>query len=122
MGLSQRNCALLLVFVAVVWIELSQAHPTWLIGRCQCPRFSRGINFSNITDFKVIEKWAGCDKTEIILTRIQPDNNTKEMCMNPSLKIGLSLSSCWKRINKDESRKMECIEGLKRPEKKTSED
>ncbi|KAM4594083.1 chemokine (C-X-C motif) ligand 18b [Fundulus diaphanus] len=119
MGLSQRNCALLLVFVAAVCIEFYQAQH--VVGRCKCPSFSRPKKI-NITGFQVIEKWAGCDRIELILTRINPDNTTVELCMHPRGKIGVNILNCWERINKEGSRKMECIDRFNGVEEKTSED
>ncbi|KAM4749760.1 uncharacterized protein FYW61_000505 [Anableps anableps] len=120
MGLSQRNCALLLAFVAAVCTEFYEAQ--YVVGsRCKCHSFSR-IQKSNFTDFQVIEAWAGCDRDDLILTRIKLDNSTEQLCMNPKGKIGKNILSCWEKIHKDKSRKTECIERLRRPDEKTSED
>ncbi|MEQ2182971.1 hypothetical protein GOODEAATRI_027794 [Goodea atripinnis] len=119
MVLSKRNCAFLLVFVAAVCLELYQAQH--IVGRCRCPSFSR-IYRPNITDFQVYEPCPRCDSTEVILTRIKLDNSTEKLCIHPRGKIAVNLIKCWERINKEESRKMECIERMKRPQEKTSED
>uniref|UniRef100_A0A096LX66 Chemokine interleukin-8-like domain-containing protein n=1 Tax=Poecilia formosa TaxID=48698 RepID=A0A096LX66_POEFO len=116
MGLSQRNGALLLVFVAAVCMEFYQAPATHVVGiRCKCPSFSK-IQRSNFTDFQVTEVWVGCDRVELTLTRIKLDNSTETLCINPKRKLGLQILSCWERINKDKSRKMECLNKQRRLE------
>ncbi|XP_054461061.1 chemokine (C-X-C motif) ligand 18b [Anoplopoma fimbria] len=107
MASSQKRCLLLLVVVAAVCIQLYQAHD--FIGRCSCfntMKFIRG----NMSDFKVIERHPGCDKTELIVTMNTPDNLTGRFCMNTEGRRARVLLKCWERINKDESRKMECID------------
>uniref|UniRef100_A0A3Q0R9Y7 Chemokine interleukin-8-like domain-containing protein n=1 Tax=Amphilophus citrinellus TaxID=61819 RepID=A0A3Q0R9Y7_AMPCI len=109
MALLQRNVALLLVVVAAACMELYQAQTS--IGRCSCPRVQPVKG--KILDFQVLEKGASCDKTELVVTRINPDNSTQMLCMFTEGTRAKRLLSCWERINKDKSRKMECIDRLK---------
>uniref|UniRef100_A0A3P9N550 Chemokine interleukin-8-like domain-containing protein n=1 Tax=Poecilia reticulata TaxID=8081 RepID=A0A3P9N550_POERE len=120
MGLSQRNGALLLVFVAAVCMEFYQAQHVVGI-RCKCPSFSKILR-SNFTDFQVTEARAGCDRVELTVTRIKLDNSTETLCMYPKRKLGLQILSCWERINKDKSRKTECLNKQRRLEDRASED
>ncbi|KAM4585331.1 C-X-C motif chemokine 11-like [Odontesthes bonariensis] len=119
MGLSQRNCALLLAVVVAVCIERYEAQH--VMGRCLCPNMGKIIK-GNITDFQVYEKWAGCDKTELIVTVNTLNNSTVQICLNTQRRIGIAFLKCWDRVNRDESRKMECIERKRRAEDRTSED
>ncbi|XP_047434612.1 chemokine (C-X-C motif) ligand 18b [Mugil cephalus] len=119
MALSQRNCAFLLVFVAAVWMECSQAQH--FFGRCSCPNTVKFVK-GNISDFEVLERRPGCDLTEVILTQSNANNSTERICMNTEGKMAKAFLRCWERINKDESRKMECIERKKRAEDKASKD
>uniref|UniRef100_A0A3Q3BD69 Chemokine interleukin-8-like domain-containing protein n=1 Tax=Kryptolebias marmoratus TaxID=37003 RepID=A0A3Q3BD69_KRYMA len=107
MSLSQRNSAFLMVFMSAVCIELLQS--TYVIGRCECPEVQR-VSKINVTDFKVIEKSATCAKTELILTQIKLDNSTQQICVDTLTRIAKNFLRCWERIQKDESRKTECIE------------
>uniref|UniRef100_A0AAT9KF14 C-X-C motif chemokine 11 n=1 Tax=Amphiprion clarkii TaxID=80970 RepID=A0AAT9KF14_AMPCL len=119
MALSQRSCVLLLVFVAAVCIELYQAQN--VLGRCSCPstiKFIRG----NMSDFQVLERRPGCDKTELVITLIRSENSTEKICMNTDGRMAKAFLKCWERINKDESRKMECIDRKRKAEDRTSED
>ncbi|GAA6225847.1 chemokine (C-X-C motif) ligand 18b [Lates japonicus] len=113
MALSLKSSALLLVVVAAVCIGLYQAHE--LPGRCSCPNTIKFIK-GNMSDFQVLEKRPGCDKTELIVTMGGSDNSTEKFCMNTEGKMAKAFLRCWERINKDESRKMECIERKKRAE------
>ncbi|XP_068452549.1 chemokine (C-X-C motif) ligand 18b [Clinocottus analis] len=113
MASSQKRCVLLLLLVAAVCVQLHQAHD--FIGRCSCLntiKFIRG----NMSDFKVLESRPGCDKTELIVTMTNPDNSTDEICMNTGGKMAKAFLRCWERINKDESRKMECIDKKRKAE------
>uniref|UniRef100_A0A1A8S7R1 Chemokine interleukin-8-like domain-containing protein n=1 Tax=Nothobranchius rachovii TaxID=451742 RepID=A0A1A8S7R1_9TELE len=107
MAFSQRNVALLLVVVAAVCIELHQGHI--IVGRCKCPQV-QNVPRINVSDFEVTEKSPACDKIEVILTSVKPDNSTEQICVDPSARIALAFQRCWNSINKDKSRKMECIE------------
>ncbi|XP_056228022.1 chemokine (C-X-C motif) ligand 18b [Seriola aureovittata] len=106
MAMSQ-SCTLLLVVVAAVCVQLYQAHD--FIGRCSCPNTIKFIK-GNMSDFQVLEKRPGCDKTELIVTMNRQDNSTEKICMNTEGKMAKAFLRCWERINKDESRKMECID------------
>ncbi|CAJ1053019.1 chemokine (C-X-C motif) ligand 18b [Xyrichtys novacula] len=111
--LTQKSCAFLLVVVAAVYIQLYQAHD--IPARCYCPEtipFIRG----NISDFQVYEKRPGCDKTELIFTMSKADNSTEKICMNTGKKQAKAFLICWDRINKNETRKRECIDRMKRAE------
>uniref|UniRef100_A0A3Q1FFK8 Chemokine interleukin-8-like domain-containing protein n=1 Tax=Acanthochromis polyacanthus TaxID=80966 RepID=A0A3Q1FFK8_9TELE len=114
MALSQRNCVVLLVFVAAVCMELYQAQI--VLGRCSCPvtiKFIKG----NFSDFQVLERRPGCDKTELV-----SENSTERICLNTMGNLAKAFLKCWERINKDESRKMECIERKRKADDRTSED
>uniref|UniRef100_A0A1A7WUW9 Chemokine interleukin-8-like domain-containing protein n=1 Tax=Iconisemion striatum TaxID=60296 RepID=A0A1A7WUW9_9TELE len=119
MAFSQRNVALLLVFVAAVCVELYQGQ--YVVGRCKCPEVQR-VSRINVSDFEVIEKTPTCDKIQVILTSVKPDNTTEQICVDPLAMIARGFLRCWQRINKDTSRRMECIERRRKAEKKTSED
>ncbi|XP_078123989.1 C-X-C motif chemokine 9-like [Sander vitreus] len=113
MALSQKRCTLLLVVVAAVCIQLYQAQVS--IGRCSCLntiKFIRG----NMSDFQVLERHPGCDNTELIVTMNNADNSTEKICMNTEGKMAKAFLKCWERINKDESRKMECIDRKRKAE------
>ncbi|KAK1886098.1 C-X-C motif chemokine 9, partial [Dissostichus eleginoides] len=107
MSSSQKTCTLLLVVVAAVCIQLYQAQA--LIGRCSCTSVKLKNVKGNKTDFKFLEKRPGCDRTEFIVTKINRDNTTQEICVDTDGAMFKAFSKCWERINKDESRKMECI-------------
>ncbi|XP_074487248.1 chemokine (C-X-C motif) ligand 18b [Sebastes fasciatus] len=103
---SSQKSIFLLVVAAAVCIQLYNAHD--FIGRCSCLntiKFVRG----NMSDFQVLERRPGCDKTELIVTMNNPDNSTEQFCMNNEGKMAKAFLKCWERINKNESRKMECI-------------
>ncbi|TNN45525.1 hypothetical protein EYF80_044277 [Liparis tanakae] len=113
MALSQKHCIFLLVVVAAVCIQLHQAHD--FIGRCSCLntiKFIRG----NMSDFEVLVNRPGCDKTELIVTMTNPDNSTDKICMNTEGRMAKAFLRCWERINKDENRKMECIDRKRKAE------
>ncbi|KAL7404086.1 hypothetical protein ABVT39_009267 [Epinephelus coioides] len=113
MALSQKSCTLLLAVLAAVCIQLYQAHD--FIGRCSCPttiKFVRG----NMSDFQVLERFSGCDRTELIVTMSNSDNSTEKICINTEGKMAKAFMKCWERINKDESRKMECIDRKRKAE------
>ncbi|XP_036958720.1 chemokine (C-X-C motif) ligand 18b [Acanthopagrus latus] len=113
MALSQKSCTLLFAVVAAVCIQLFQAHD--VPARCSCPgtiKFIRG----NISDFQVLEKRSGCDRKELIVTINNADNSTNQFCMNLEGRMAMAFLRCWERINKDESRKMECIHRKRKAE------
>ncbi|XP_041641671.1 chemokine (C-X-C motif) ligand 18b [Cheilinus undulatus] len=111
--LSGKSCALLLAFVAAVYIQLYQAHD--IPDRCYCHEFITFIK-ANISDFQVHEQRSGCDRTELILTLHTAGNTTEEICMNTEKKMAKAFLKCWERINKDESRKRECTDRMRRAE------
>ncbi|KAK9540229.1 hypothetical protein VZT92_002695 [Zoarces viviparus] len=113
MASSQKRCLLLLVVGAAVCIQLYQAHD--FIGRCSCLNTIKFIK-GNMSDFKVLESRPGCDKTEFIVTMNNPDNSTENICLNTEGKLAKAFLRCWERINKDESRKMECIDRKRKAE------
>ncbi|XP_035516962.1 chemokine (C-X-C motif) ligand 18b [Morone saxatilis] len=113
MALSQKSCALLLAVVAAVCIQLHQAHD--FPGRCRCHttvKFIRG----NISDFHVYKRRPGCDKTELFVTLDKANNSTEDICMNTEGKMAKAFLRCWERINKEESRKIECIDRKRKAE------
>ncbi|XP_077380936.1 C-X-C motif chemokine 9-like [Festucalex cinctus] len=113
MALVVNSFALLLVVVAGFCIQLYRAHD--FPGRCSCHntiKFIRG----NMSDFQVLEKRPGCDKTELIVTMSRPDNGTEKICMNTEGRLAKAFFRCWERINKDENRKIECIERKRKAE------
>ncbi|CAN9510021.1 unnamed protein product [Ophioblennius macclurei] len=119
MALSQRNCALLLLALAAVCVELYQAQH--LPGRCSCPtsiKFIRG----NMSDFQILERRPGCEKTELIVTMSKAHNATEKVCINTEGKMAKAFLRCWEKINKDESRKTECLDRKRKAEDRTSED
>uniref|UniRef100_A0A672HB48 Chemokine interleukin-8-like domain-containing protein n=1 Tax=Salarias fasciatus TaxID=181472 RepID=A0A672HB48_SALFA len=119
MALSQLNCALLLLLLAAVCMEFYQAQH--LPGRCSCPtsiKFIRG----NMSDFQVLEKRPGCDRTELIVTVDKAHNSTERICMNTEGRMAKAFLRCWEKINKNETRKMECLDRKRKAEDRTSED
>ncbi|XP_051242158.1 chemokine (C-X-C motif) ligand 18b [Dicentrarchus labrax] len=113
MALSQKSCTLLLAVVAAVCIQLHQAHD--FPGRCRCHttvKFIRG----NISAFQVYERRPGCDKTELFVTLDKANNSTEDICMNTEGKMAKAFLRCWERINKEESRKIECIDRKRKAE------
>ncbi|XP_040891189.1 chemokine (C-X-C motif) ligand 18b [Toxotes jaculatrix] len=112
MALSQKSCAFLLVVVAAVYIQVYQAHD--FPGRCLC--INTVFIRANITDFEVFEKRPGCDKTELIVTVTEADNSTQKLCMNTVGKMAKAFFRCWQRINKEDGRKKECIDRMRKAE------
>ncbi|XP_044201372.1 chemokine (C-X-C motif) ligand 18b [Thunnus albacares] len=112
MALSHKSCTLLLAVVAAVCIELYQAHD--FPGRCSCETTIKYTK--DISDFQVLEKRPGCDRTEFIVTRTNGNNSTEQICINTVGKMAKAFLRCWERINKDESRKMECIDKKRKSE------
>ncbi|XP_061763894.1 chemokine (C-X-C motif) ligand 18b [Nerophis ophidion] len=94
-------------FVAGFCIRLYQAHD--FLGRCSCHNTIKFIK-GNMSDFQVLEKRPGCDKTELIVTMNGANNTSEQICMNTEGKMAKAFFRCWERINKDKDRKMECIE------------
>uniref|UniRef100_A0A671V0E4 Chemokine interleukin-8-like domain-containing protein n=1 Tax=Sparus aurata TaxID=8175 RepID=A0A671V0E4_SPAAU len=113
MALSQKSCTLLFVVVAAVCIQLFQAQD--VSARCSCLSTIKFIK-GNISDFQVLEKRSGCDRKELIVTINNADNSTDQFCMNLGGRMAMAFLKCWERINKDESRKMECINRKKKTE------
>ncbi|XP_077936285.1 C-X-C motif chemokine 9-like [Gasterosteus aculeatus] len=113
MAPSQKRCILLLAVMAAVCIQLHQAHD--FLGRCSCLNPIMFIKGS-ISDFEVLESRPGCDKTELIVTMNNPNNSTEKLCMNTVGKRAKAFLRCWERINKDASRKTECIDRKKKAE------
>ncbi|XP_016890378.1 putative LOC103383965 isoform X1 [Cynoglossus semilaevis] len=114
MALIQNSPVLLLFVVAAIYIQLDQAQNT-IPGRCWCPKsvkFTKG----NMTDFQVLERHPGCDKTELIVTMAEADNSTAQICINTQGKMAKNFLKCWERIKKEESRKMECINKRRKTE------
>ncbi|KAF3687126.1 C-X-C motif chemokine 9 Small-inducible cytokine B9 Precursor [Channa argus] len=109
---SQKGSTLLLIVVAAVSIQFYQAHD---IGRCNCLSTQKFIK-GNISDFEVREKSPACDNIELIVTLKNADNSTDKICMNTGGQRAKAYLKCWERINKDESRKMECIDRKKKAE------
>ncbi|XP_069386828.1 chemokine (C-X-C motif) ligand 18b [Paralichthys olivaceus] len=114
MALSQRSTLLLFV-VAAVCIQLYQAQG--FFGRCTCLSTIK-LNKLNISDFDVFEKRPGCDKTELIVTVTGPNNATERACIDTQEDFTKAFLKCWERINKNESRKMECIDRKNKAERK----
>uniref|UniRef100_A0A3Q1IEC5 Chemokine interleukin-8-like domain-containing protein n=1 Tax=Anabas testudineus TaxID=64144 RepID=A0A3Q1IEC5_ANATE len=110
---SEKSCALLLVIVAAVCIQLFQAQGT--LGRCSCPITMKGIK-GNISDFQVLERQPGCDHTELIVILNRPDNTIEKICMDTEGRRAKAFLKCWERINKEKSRKMECIDKQRKAE------
>ncbi|KAM7393568.1 hypothetical protein PAMP_020428 [Pampus punctatissimus] len=100
-----KSYTVLLVVAAAFCMELHQAQD--VLGRCSCPVSVLFVR--NRSDFQVIEKQPGCDKIEIIITETLPDNSTRKVCLKPEGMLGKAFLQCWEKINKDESRKMECM-------------
>ncbi|XP_060904427.1 chemokine (C-X-C motif) ligand 18b [Labrus mixtus] len=111
--LSEKSCALLLVIAAAVCIELYQAHD--IPDRCYCHEFIKFIR-ANMSDFQVHERRPGCDKTELIVTLDITGNSTEKICMNTEGKMAKAFLRCWEKINKDKSRKRECIDRKRKSE------
>ncbi|CAB1435253.1 unnamed protein product [Pleuronectes platessa] len=113
MALSQRSGILQLFVAAAVCIQLYQAHD--FFGRCSC---SSSIKFTkgNMSDFQVLENQPGCDRTELIVTMTGPDNSTELLCLDTQGRMAQAFLKCWQRINKDNSRKMECINKKRKAE------
>ncbi|XP_074555428.1 chemokine (C-X-C motif) ligand 18b [Halichoeres trimaculatus] len=111
--LSQSSCALLLVFVAAVSIQLHQAID--IPDRCYCHEFIKFIK-GNISDFEVYERRSGCEQTELIVTMSNSNNSTEKICMNTQGKMAKAFLRCWERINKNETRKWECIDRKRKAE------
>ncbi|KAM9857515.1 uncharacterized protein ACBR49_001134 [Aulostomus maculatus] len=115
MALTQRSCHVLLVVMAALCMDLYQAQN--FPARCICPTTIKFVK-GNISDFQVLENRPGCDQTELIVTMSNPDNPPEKICINTEGKMGKAYLRCWERINKDESRRMECINRKRKTESK----
>uniref|UniRef100_A0A3P9HVT1 Chemokine interleukin-8-like domain-containing protein n=1 Tax=Oryzias latipes TaxID=8090 RepID=A0A3P9HVT1_ORYLA len=108
MGLTKKDGALLLAVVAAVCIQLYQAQH--VVGRCRCYEEVRLMAIKrNITDFQVKEKSAACSKIQLIVTFMEANSTAVERCVKPQGYKAKQILKCWEGINKNESRKMECI-------------
>uniref|UniRef100_A0A8C5NE88 Chemokine interleukin-8-like domain-containing protein n=1 Tax=Gouania willdenowi TaxID=441366 RepID=A0A8C5NE88_GOUWI len=119
MSVCWRNAAFLLVFTAAVSLEFYQAQH--IMGRCSCPTTIKNIR-GNMSDFQVLEKRPGCDRIELIVTMSSSTNSTTKVCLNTEGRMAKAFLKCWERINKEESRKTECINRRRKAEDRTAED
>ncbi|KAM3623954.1 uncharacterized protein V6R79_017353 [Siganus canaliculatus] len=92
MASTQNRCILLLAVLAAVCIQLSQAQI--VPGRCSCYHTIKFIA-GHISDFHVLEKRPGCDKTELIVALNNPDKTTEKYCMNTEGKMAKAFLRCW---------------------------
>uniref|UniRef100_A0A3Q2W3R9 Chemokine interleukin-8-like domain-containing protein n=1 Tax=Haplochromis burtoni TaxID=8153 RepID=A0A3Q2W3R9_HAPBU len=76
-------------------------------GRCMCPR-TRVVK-GRLSDFRVFPKRPSCDREELVVTRINPDHSAQLLCMSTEGVRGKRILSCWESINRNESRKLECL-------------
>ncbi|KAK2815565.1 hypothetical protein Q5P01_026032 [Channa striata] len=110
--MSLKSSTLLIVFLPAVFLQFYETHD---IGRCTCPQTIKFVK-GNISDFQVLEKRPACENVELIVTLNRADNSTDKICMNTGGPRAKAFLRCWERINKEESRKMECIERQKKAE------
>ncbi|TMS22862.1 hypothetical protein E3U43_008168 [Larimichthys crocea] len=115
MAMSQKSCALLLVFVTAVCVQFYQAHAGVIPGRCSCLHTVKFVK-GNISDFQVLEKRPACNRIELFVTLNKADNTTDKICLNTDGRLAKAFLGCWESINKDESRKMECINRKRKAE------
>uniref|UniRef100_A0A8C6TPZ4 Chemokine interleukin-8-like domain-containing protein n=1 Tax=Neogobius melanostomus TaxID=47308 RepID=A0A8C6TPZ4_9GOBI len=109
-----RRFALLLVALAAVCIQIHQAQN--ILIRCSCPQTVKMTKL-NVTDFEVLERRSGCDKTELIVTVTVAENSTQRLCLDPAGRMAMAYFKCWENKNKNETRKHECLFRKKRIEK-----
>uniref|UniRef100_A0A669CVX8 Chemokine interleukin-8-like domain-containing protein n=1 Tax=Oreochromis niloticus TaxID=8128 RepID=A0A669CVX8_ORENI len=64
-------------------------------GRCACPR-TQAVK-GRLSDFQVFPQRATCDREELVVTRINPDNSTQLLCMSTEGVRGKRILSCWER-------------------------
>ncbi|XP_055078749.1 C-X-C motif chemokine 9-like isoform X2 [Periophthalmus magnuspinnatus] len=111
MSVPMTRLAFFLAALAGVWVQIYQAQSIQM--RCTC---AKSVKYAtNITDFKVIERRSGCDKPELVVT-VAVGNNSTELCLSPDGKLAKAFFRCWEK-NKNETRKHECIDRKKKPEK-----
>ncbi|KAK7929844.1 hypothetical protein WMY93_006239 [Mugilogobius chulae] len=105
MSAAMRNLCFLLIALAGVCVQIYQAQD--IKYRCVCPVPAKFA--VNITDFRVIEKRSGCDKTELVVTVATGNNSTAERCLDTTKKFGIAMLKCWDNKGRNETRKHECI-------------
>uniref|UniRef100_A0A672Z4M2 Chemokine interleukin-8-like domain-containing protein n=1 Tax=Sphaeramia orbicularis TaxID=375764 RepID=A0A672Z4M2_9TELE len=93
---SAKSCILLWVSVAVLCIQLHLAHDIHI--RCLCHETVKFIK-GNMSDFQVLERRSGCDKTELIVTMSRQNNSTDKVCMNTEGKMAKAFLRCWESLN-----------------------
>uniref|UniRef100_A0A3Q4GY67 Chemokine interleukin-8-like domain-containing protein n=1 Tax=Neolamprologus brichardi TaxID=32507 RepID=A0A3Q4GY67_NEOBR len=101
----QGRCVGLTFFVALAYMGLSQA--AFTPGCCACPR-TQAVK-GRLSDFQVFPKRPSCDREELVVTRINPDDSTQLVCMSTEGVRGKRILSCWESINRNESCKLECL-------------
>uniref|UniRef100_A0A669EMZ7 Chemokine interleukin-8-like domain-containing protein n=1 Tax=Oreochromis niloticus TaxID=8128 RepID=A0A669EMZ7_ORENI len=99
------RCAGLTFVVALAYMDLYRA--AFTPGRCACPR-TQAVK-GRLSDFQVFPKRPGCDREELVVTRINPDHSAQLLCMSTEGVRAFLLAVCFCSINRNESRKLECL-------------
>ncbi|XP_078386885.1 C-X-C motif chemokine 5-like [Cetorhinus maximus] len=87
---------------------------TAITPRCQCFHFVDKVHPNIIKNFQILPKSTHCSRAEIILT-VQQDNKEQEVCLDPELKQGKRVQTCWERSIENDLKKMrECIKKLRK--------
>ncbi|KAM8842766.1 uncharacterized protein ACB058_014340 [Synchiropus picturatus] len=113
--MAHLRLALLLLVAAAFCSQIFQAHE--VTGRCLCENTKQYRGAPNVTDFHALDKRPGCDKREMIVWMRQDNNDTTPICLKVNEKMAIKFFACWNRIDKNETRKMECLRRSK-PERK----
>ncbi|KAG7275339.1 hypothetical protein CRUP_035966 [Coryphaenoides rupestris] len=82
--------------------------PQYIPGRCVCPKTVKYTS-ENITDFQIIEPGPSCSSMQVIVTLWTADNSTNMLCLDPARRLAMAFINCWKKINREESKKVTCL-------------
>ncbi|CAL8333674.1 unnamed protein product [Lota lota] len=119
MASSLKHCIFLLVAAIAVGIELNNAQ--FIPGaRCVCHKTARYTS-ENITDFQIIQSGPSCAATQVIITVENSNNRTDALCLNPEGRLARAFIMCWDRVNRDDSKKVTCLNKRKKSPAKVTE-
>ncbi|XP_039629692.1 interleukin-8-like [Polypterus senegalus] len=95
---------LTLAILAYIYINKEPVEALFVPTRCSCIKNKETVR-KPVIDMKITEKGPHCKNDEIILTLTEGS----KVCLNAAGHQGKRLINCWKRIEKDPNRKMECF-------------
>uniref|UniRef100_A0A669CM63 Chemokine interleukin-8-like domain-containing protein n=1 Tax=Oreochromis niloticus TaxID=8128 RepID=A0A669CM63_ORENI len=100
------RCAGLTFVVALAYMDLYRGYCIYA-GTLRLPR-TQAVK-GRLSDFQVFPKRPGCDREELVVTRINPDHSAQLLCMSTEGVRAFLLAVCFCSINRNESRKLECL-------------